>query len=116
MDEEYLEFALAFGAKVHLIRRLRGLSQDELADMVGISSNTLHRIEIGQCVTSVPVLVRLINALDVSADYMLQGLPEYNDVTSADYVTILLQLDEKNMTIFARGMKYAIDESLNSLF
>lgn len=52
-------------------RKARGLSQQELADMVGIEQQSYQRIEVGKRLPSVPVLVRLCDALDVSADALL---------------------------------------------
>jgi DNA-binding XRE family transcriptional regulator len=38
----------AFGAKVRSARAILGLSQDELAEVVGLTQRSIHRIEQGQ--------------------------------------------------------------------
>jgi transcriptional regulator with XRE-family HTH domain len=52
-------------------RKARGLSQQALADMIGIEQQTFQRLEAGKRDPSVKVLVRLCDALDVSADALL---------------------------------------------
>lgn len=38
----------AFGAKVRAARAVLGVSQDELAELVGLTQRSIHRIEQGQ--------------------------------------------------------------------
>lgn len=54
-----------------IARLKKGLKQEELAEMVGVSSLTISRWELG--VTNVPSnkLILLSKVLGVSADYLL---------------------------------------------
>jgi DNA-binding XRE family transcriptional regulator len=56
----------AHAAQLRRIRRRRGSSNAEIADLAGIARATLSNIEAGRCKPSVPALARLLVALEVS--------------------------------------------------
>lgn len=60
--------------RLRLIREQHGLTQDELAQRVGMSLSQIHRLEKGSQ-PNADTLVKLAQALDVSVDYLL-GLAE----------------------------------------
>ena len=65
-----------FGERVHLIRRRRKMTQQALADQVGVSKATIFRIEKGDFADAMGQnIARMARALNVSADYLL-GLKE----------------------------------------
>ena len=53
------------------IRRLRGMTQTELAQAAQIHRVTIAKYEAGQCVPSVDRAVRLANALGVTVDELI---------------------------------------------
>ena len=59
------------GARVRTVRRQKTLTQEQLAEQVGISASFLGHIERGTRIASIDTLVALCNALDVTADYLL---------------------------------------------
>lgn len=61
------------GRKIRDARKLRGLSQEQLAEKVWISVTHMSHIETGQTKMSLPVLVDLANALKVSTDELLSS-------------------------------------------
>lgn len=61
----------AIGQRIRKIRKAHGLSQEELAEKVGISTTHMSHIETGNTKLSLPVLVALATALDVRTDEML---------------------------------------------
>ena len=65
----------AIGQRIRQIRKARGLSQDQLAEQVGISTVHVSHIENANTKLSLPVFVRLTEVLQVSADELLQGEP-----------------------------------------
>ena len=62
----------AIGKTLRSVRRGRGYTQEALAERANIGGNFLGKIERGQSVPSLETLVNLANALDVSADVLLQ--------------------------------------------
>lgn len=61
----------AIGRRIRYVRYGKKLTQEQVAERAEISANYLSRIENGTARFSLNVLIQLINALDVSADYLL---------------------------------------------
>ncbi|MEW6674553.1 MAG: helix-turn-helix transcriptional regulator [Nitrospirota bacterium] len=53
------------GARIKELRKTRGLTQDQLSEMVDIDSKHLSRIEVGRSYPSLDVLERIAVALNV---------------------------------------------------
>lgn len=54
------------------LRKELNLSQEELADRLGISLVTMNRYEVGKRVPDADVLTRMAKLFEVSADYLLE--------------------------------------------
>lgn len=61
----------AIGRRIRYVRHGKKLTQEQVAERAGISANYLSRIENGTAKFSLEVLIQLINALDISAGYLL---------------------------------------------
>ena len=59
------------GQRIRKTRKAHGLSQEQLAELVGISTTHMSHIETGTTKLSLPVLVSLAEALEVSTDDLL---------------------------------------------
>lgn len=59
------------GQRIRNFRKGKGLSQEALAEMVNISTTHMSHIETGSTKLSLPVLVDIANALEVSTDALL---------------------------------------------
>lgn len=55
------------GAKVKRLRQKRGMTQEQLAEKVGIAPRTLSGIEIGENFVTAATLEKLFEALNVSS-------------------------------------------------
>ncbi len=64
-----------FGRHLKYFRELRGYTQEELAEMVGMSPNYYGSIERGKQMPTVHYLFRLANALCVSMECLLDSGP-----------------------------------------
>lgn len=64
-----------FGRKLTYERELRGLSQQALSGMTGISLLRLINIERGTVEVRLNVLVALLTALDIKASELLEEIP-----------------------------------------
>ncbi|MDE6873667.1 MAG: helix-turn-helix domain-containing protein [Lachnospiraceae bacterium] len=62
---------VAIGKRVKKFRKERGLTQEKLAELLNISVPHMSNIENGKTKFSMPVLVSLINSLDITADMLL---------------------------------------------
>ena len=62
---------VAIGQRIRQFRKQRGLTQEQLAEMIGISTTHMSHIETGTTKLSLPVLVLLTEALHVGADDLI---------------------------------------------
>ncbi len=67
------------GQRIQKIRRAKGLTQQQLAEMVGISTNYLSDVERGKSSARIDKLVAIINALGCSADDVFADVINVND-------------------------------------
>ena len=61
------------GLRIRNARRAKEMTQEELADKLGISASFLGHLERGTRVASLETLVALCNELQVSPDHLLAG-------------------------------------------
>ena len=65
--------AREIGQRIRKLRKERGLTQQELAELVGVSQNLISKIEPWMRVLSVDLFVELNRVLDVSLDRLVVG-------------------------------------------
>ena len=93
----------ALGKRIKEARKKLKLTQEELAEKAKISNVYLGEIERGTKIPSVPVLVDLIEALEVSADYLL-----LDSLNSAN-VIVNNEITEKLSKLTPKQRKTALD-------
>ena len=59
------------GQRIRKTRKAHGLSQEQLAELVGISTTHMSHIETGNTKLSLPVLSKIAEELSVSVDALL---------------------------------------------
>lgn len=78
------------GKQVRKYRQACGMSQEQLADAVSISTTHMSHIETGNTKLSLPVLVSLADVLGVKADDLLYGEEHFSkSVAYAEVAQIL---------------------------
>ncbi len=78
------------GQRIRKFRKAHQLSQEELADRVGISTTHMSHIETGNTKLSLPVLVDLASVLEVDTDDLLfDGGKDTRKTVMADLVDTL---------------------------
>lgn len=63
----------AYGARIKQLRNSRGLTQEQLAEQIGITRTYLLKIENGAQVGPVEIAIELAAYFDVSLDFLLLG-------------------------------------------
>ena len=74
----------AIGQRIRKIRKARNISQEELAEKIGISTTHMSHIETGNTKLSLPVFVNLAAALEVPADDLLSDNGSVNRRVAID--------------------------------
>ena len=80
----------AIGQQIRKSRKARGLSQEQLAEMVNISTTHMSHIETGNTKLSLPVLVDIANALDVRTDDLLER-SQYTTGNAVEEIAAMLE-------------------------
>lgn len=59
------------GQAIQRIRKERGMTQEQLAELTNVASNSISRIERGLLIPALPTLIDICNALGTGADVIL---------------------------------------------
>ncbi len=59
------------GQVIQRIRKERGMTQEQLGEMIDVAPNSISRIERGLLIPALPTLVDICNALGTGADSIL---------------------------------------------
>ena len=79
------------GQKIRKIRKAHGLSQEELAERVDISTTHMSHIETGNTKLSLPVLVDIAAILEVRTDDLLNDGTAATTGTALDEIAAVLE-------------------------
>lgn len=60
-----------FGDRLQLLRKSKQISQQQLAEYLGLTKSTISRIESAQRAASIEVIYQLAEYFDVSIDYLV---------------------------------------------
>lgn len=103
------------GQRVRNLRKARSLSQEQLAEKVGISTTHMSHIETGSTKLSLPVLANMAKALDTSCDELLFGHEPSTD-RSIEKIAQLLKSctpgEAQALTAILQSAKQAMDDYL----
>ena len=86
---------VSIGAKIRLIRKNRGMTQQELSDRLDICPSFVSHVETGAKTMSLETFVAVANALGVSADELLaDNLDNTITLSSHEFTKILSDCSE----------------------
>ena len=102
----------AIGQRIRKVRKAKQLSQEQLAEKVGISTTHMSHIETGNTKLSIEVFAQIAVALDSRADELLFGTREISiEQTAGEIERLLTDCDSTQQYIITDAVK-AIKESL----
>ena len=90
-------FLSSMGMRIAQRRKDLRMTQEQLADQMGVSLQTISCIELGKKAIRPENLANLCNCLNVSADYILYG--KRNEQQMKDIVAKLSALDEESYEV-----------------
>jgi len=82
---------VAFGCRLKEIRKERGLTQEQLAAVVNMSTVHLGNIELGKRGISIDLLLELSDALNVSIDFLVRGRA-YESIQAGQLISNIREL------------------------
>lgn len=78
------------GQRIRKFRKANNLSQEQLAEKVGISTTHMSHIETGNTKLSLPVFVDIAKVLSVRTDELLYDNPQMNKSIMTDEIIELI--------------------------
>lgn len=81
---------VAFGRRLNIARKERGLTGEKLAERCSINATYLRQIESGVKIPSLPIFVSLCQELSVSPNYLLQDTLRENEYSDVEELAALL--------------------------
>ena len=96
-----MELKKIFGNNLHLYRKLRGLSQEQLAEKLNISVKHLSTLETGKVFASAELIEKFATELKVSISSLFYT-PEEKSLDESDFSKIDYILEEEiNKSLFS---------------
>ena len=103
---------LDIGIRIREARKKKDFTQQMLADAIGVSEIYISQLERGMKLPSLALFIQIINALDVSADYVLRdAVPTGKDFVYEEVAELLDGLTPKQR----RGAIDILDAYVQSL-
>ena len=96
-DEKLLK---EIGARINARRKELGLTQEVLAEQMEVSVQMISNLELGKKAIRPENLVKICNALNTSADYILRG--SRADWEALDFMEKFLQLSPENQQLLEK--------------
>ena len=93
----------ALGKRIRETRITKGYTQQDLADRADVGVVYISEIERGIKMPSLNIFIKIIDALDVSADYILR------DEISTCKVYVCMEITEKLLALTSSQRKTATD-------
>ena len=90
------------GQRIRKVRKAQGLSQEQLAERVGISVTHMSHIETGNTKLSLAVFVRLARSLDIQTDDLLQDLKSGKTVAENTIMDVLETVSYTHLDVYKR--------------
>lgn len=81
-----------FGKRVAELRKINGMTQEDLAEKVGVNKLHISRMERGVSACSIDLLLEMAEALQASTDYLLTGKNPEQEITRTQLKSVILQL------------------------
>lgn len=102
------------GQRIRKIRKAHGLSQEDLAEKVNISTTHMSHIETGNTKLSLQVLVEIAAALEVRTDDLLNDTPVASTSTVMEEIAAVLESctakESKVIADVVRATKLSMDK------
>ena len=93
----------ALGKRIREARKQKSLTQQQLAEMLGITDVYVSEIERGNKMPSIPLFIAIVEVLDISADYLLR------DNISSGKLYIYNEFTERLDRLTPKQRKAALD-------
>lgn len=103
-----------FSHNLAICRKNKGYTQEKLAEMVGVSQAFYSQVELGNNLVRLQVLMKLTNALDVTANTLLyehkESLSDEETIDLSDIIMMLSDRTENEIALVKRVVRFVLAE------
>lgn len=104
-----------FGTRLKYLREQKGLSQRELAKIVGYSHQYISTSEKNKTVDNIIFIKKLCDVFNVSADYLINGV-SFEPINEINIEELTLILKYRSLSDYYKSMiDYLIDSAENNM-
>ncbi len=89
--------AMQMGERIAILRKKKGLSQEELAAVIGVSRQSISKWESSQSVPDLDKIIQLCTYFDVSSDHLILGKESEDEKRHLNIKTIVLLVSAFNL-------------------
>jgi transcriptional regulator with XRE-family HTH domain len=101
------DYNVIIGKRVKAARKMKQITQEELAELTGISLSTISRLETGSKMTSIKTLLEIAKELQINVQYFFCDFADTKKTEQeASLVELSVLLDGLNENDRARLVKY----------
>ena len=93
------------GQQIRKYRKAHGLSQEQLAEEIGISVTHMSHIETGNTKLSLAVFAKIASVLDVQTDVLLYDVPPKREHITSELMNVLENCTTTQMRIIVDVVK-----------
>lgn len=97
--------------KISEKRKQKGMTQEELADVLFVSRHAVSKWEMGKSLPSLDVFLELTKLFDVTIDYMLDG----SELKDNDYQSMFMQYPRESVIYHFLNSK-RLNEDIKNIF
>lgn len=106
---------IEFGKRIRKERKLMGMTQEQLAEAINVTSTYIGYIERGERSATLEKLILIANTLHVSIDYLLQdSVPLRDSATDGQLQQLWNQADSHQKVMILNIIKSVLAESDSS--
>jgi len=91
MENRYKLDYSTLAKRIKTARLGKGYSQAKLAELVGVSANTIGKLEINYTTVSLKTILNIANVLDVDINYFVSNAPSGDSKVNDLFIDSLLQ-------------------------
>ncbi|MFD0963318.1 helix-turn-helix domain-containing protein [Pseudofulvibacter geojedonensis] len=107
------DFLIGIGKRIKIIRKEQKKTISEIANTANVSNGLISRIENGRTIPSLPVLLELIQALEIDASYFFEGVEQKTGATYIHIKNADQEILEKEVSAKGFTYKHIFNKSLN---
>ncbi|MDO7788159.1 helix-turn-helix domain-containing protein [Desulforamulus aquiferis] len=100
------------GYRLKIAREKKKLTQEQLAEKIGVSNNYISNIERSHSIPSLETIVKICNVLDITPDYLvLDSLYTSTGYLNDEISEMLQHCSPKTIRLISKVIKAIIEEN-----